>query len=278
MNFSLCALLGVNVIYGISTLLFILNFVRTGEWTKKLANWTLSLGFVLASLFILHEWQIYEQGLPVTSLYQALFFFSWSMVFIYLLLAWRLKLDTFGLVFVPLILVMSLGSLFFYAKGTRPAPMMPYLKDKWFVVHVVAAFLAYASFALSFVGALLYLVQNRELKSKSAGNFYQKLPPLEILETVVYRTIILGFPLLTAALASGFIWTKKVFGVFWRWDSKVLLSTLTWLIYLAILYVHYISSVRGRKVVMVSILAFCFVLLTFLGVNFFENSIHNFLR
>ena len=275
MNLSIQLLSLVNATYLISAILFASNFVRSGDWTKKLANGTLYIAFSLASLLIVYESNILGFHLPVTSLYQALFFFSWSMVFIYLLLAWQLKLDTFGLVLVPLIFLMSLAALVFYKKEVTS---IPYLSNKWFKIHVLAAFFAYASFALSFVGALLYLVQNRELKLKRVGTFYHKLPSLEILETVVYRTIILGFPLLTVALASGFIWTKEMFGVFWRWDPKFVLSTITWLTYLAMLYVHYISSFRGRKVVMISIVAFCFVLITFLGVNFFESSVHNFLQ
>lgn len=266
----------VNAIYSLSMVLFIFNFVcSSGEGMKRLANQTLYLGFLVSSFYILGEAKRLGSYLPVTSLYQALFFFSWAIVSVYLLLAWQLKLDTFGLVLVPLIFVMSLTALFFYKKDVNP---MPYKGDHWFVIHVVTAFFAYASFALSFVGALLYLVQNRVLKSKKVDTFYHKLPPLEVLETVVYRTIILGFPLLTLALLSGFIWTKQVFQVFWRWDPKFILSTLTWLIYLAILYAHYVFSFRGRKVVVISILAFGCVLLTFLGVNFFESSVHNFLK
>ncbi len=268
-------LLFVNVIYLLSAILFILNFAYFTDWIKKAANQALYLGFMAASFFIFAEARTAGSYLPVTSLYQALFFFSWSMVFIYFLLAWQLKLDTFGLVLVPLIFLMSLTALFFYKEHVSP---VPYHGDKWFVIHVLAAFFAYASFALSFVGALLYLVENRGLKSKRIDTFYHRLPPLEVLETVVYRTIILGFPLLTVALVSGFVWTKQVFGVFWRWDPKFVLSILTWVIYLAILYAHYVSSFRGRNVVIISILAFCCVLLTFLGVNFFENSVHNFLR
>jgi cytochrome c-type biogenesis protein CcsB len=242
---------------------------------KKIANGFLCCGFAFSSFFLFLEGSIHRVYLPVTSLYQALFFFSWSMVLIYFLLSWRLNLDTFGLVLLPLVLSMSLTAGFFYREDIPP---IPYQKDRWFITHVLAAFLAYASFALSFVGALLYLLQNRELKLKKTTSFYHKLPSLEVLEKAVYRTIALGFPMLTLALLSGFIWTEQVFGAYWHWDPKIILSSITWLIYLAIILAHYLCAFRGRKIVLISVFAFGCVLLTFLGVNFFESSVHAFLK
>ncbi len=274
MNFSLMFLAGINGLYLLSFVLFILHFSGAGDGWKPWANRVLILSFLASSFFVVYEARATGTVLPVTALYQALFFFSWSMVLIYLLMSWKLELDTFGLVLLPLIMAMSGTALVFFKQPSAPA--YPY--NQWFLIHVLTAFLAYASFALSFVGALLYLAQNRGLKSKKLNAFYHKLPSLESLESVVYRTMVLGFPLLTLALASGFLWAKDVYGGFWRWDPKFVASTLTWLIYLGILYVHYVSLIRGRKVVMASLFAFFCVLLTFLGVNFFETGVHNFLR
>jgi ABC-type uncharacterized transport system permease subunit len=272
MKWLLGILVLVNAVYLVSAVLFILNFLFPGENLKKAANQALFLGFCFSSGFIFFEARVHGFYLPVASLYQALFFFSWSMVFIYILLAWRIKLDTFGLVLVPLIFVMSLTALVFFRFPVAP---IPYRGGQWFVLHILAAFFAYASFALSFVGALLYLVQNRALKLKRAGTLYHRLPSLEILEAVVYRTIVIGFPLLTGALASGFFWTKAVFGVYWHWDPKFVSSLVTWFVYLSIIYMHYVSAMRGRKVVMASVFAFCCVLITFLGFNSIEAGVHH---
>lgn len=275
MNASSSILAAVNAVYLASFAFFLWNFLAPRDWIKRLANQTLGLGFLVASGFLVTEARRSGLYIPVARLYQALFFFSWSMVCVYLVLAWRLKLDTFGLVLVPLVWIMSLTS--FFAYEDKPVAL-PYEENVLFGVHVVAAFFAYASFALAFVGAILYLIQNRGLKAKRLGPFYHRLPSLEVLETVVYQSIILGFALLTLALASGFIWTRDVFGVFWHWDPKFMSSLLTWFFYLAILYLHYVKSLRGRNVVMVSVLAFFCVLLTFLGVNVFEGGVHSFLK
>lgn len=286
-------LLLVNFLYLVSTVLFIRNFVSAREG-RHWPNGVLYAGFLVATLLILYESRVRGVYLPVTGLGQALFFFSWSMVLIYLALAWKIPLDTFGLVLAPLVLAMSTAAFFLPGGETFPAPPLPsgspaltkavlarlpaLPESRWFAVHVLAAFFAYASFALSFVGALLYLVQNHELKRRRSSTFYHKLPPLEVLETVVYRTIVLGLPLLTGALASGFLWSKEMFGAFWHWEPKFVLSVATWVFYLAILLAHYLYAFRGKKVVLVSILAFGFVLCTFLGVNLFESTLHDFLR
>jgi len=274
MNTDALFLAGINGLYLLSFVLFVLHFFHGGEDWKPWANRFLGLGFLASMAF--EAVQVIASGslLPITALYQALFFFSWCMVLVYLLMSWKLQLDTFGIILLPLILAMSGTSL--VCLKQPPAPT--YSHNQWFLVHILTAFLAYASFALSFVGALLYLVQNRGLKSKKINTFYHKLPSLESLESVVYRTMVFGFPLLTLALASGFFWTKDVYGVFWRWDPKFVASTLTWLIYLGILYSRYVSLVRGRKAVMASVFAFFCAMLTFLGVNFFESNVHSFLK
>lgn len=273
MSLSFVFLACINGLYLLSFVLFAAHFWQGDEW-KQWANRVLILGFFVSTVFVANEARVMGVILPVGAPYQALFFFSWSLVLIYLVMSWKLHLDTFGLVLLPLIMAMSGTALIFLRQPSAP----DYPPNQWFLIHVLTAFFAYASFALSFVGALLYLAQTRGLKSKKVNTFYHKLPSLEALESVVYRTMVLGFPLLTLALASGFLWTRDVYGGFWRWDPKFIASTLTWLIYLGILYVHYVSLIRGRKVVLASLFAFFCVLLTFLGVNFFETGIHSFMR
>lgn len=262
--------------YLASWILFLVNFMKAKKSVKTLANLTLYAAFLLGSLFIATEAATFRLFIPVASLYQALFFFSWSMIFIYLVLSRKLALDTFGLVLVPLVLFLGVFSLVSYK--TPVFHPSAYLGDKWFGVHVLGAFFAYASFALSFVGALFYLMQNAELKRKHAGTFYHGLPSLEVLESTVYQTILIGFPLLTVALLSGFVWTWDRYGTLWRWDPKFVFSIVTWLIYFGILYARYISSFHGKRLVLLSIFGFCLVIFTFLGVNFFESGTHNFLR
>ncbi|MBI4398858.1 MAG: cytochrome c biogenesis protein CcsA [Candidatus Omnitrophica bacterium] len=140
----------------------------------------------------------------------------------------------------------------------------------YFGVHVAAAFSAYFCFAFSFIAGLLYLYQDHLLKKHKPVQGMS----LEALEKGVFGGLLAGLPILTLALFSGFAWLKTEFGTFWLWNSKLISSVLAWLIYTALFYFHFFSAVRGRKMVILSVLAFSSILLIFLGLSFFDAQIH----
>ena len=138
----------------------------------------------------------------------------------------------------------------------------------YFWIHLFAAILAYVSFGVSFVAGLVYLYQDWRLKHRSIGGaVFQKLPSLEGVERLIFRTLWVGLPLLTLALISGFIWLKIEFGTLWIWNSKITASIFAWIVYSALFYFHYISSIRGRKVVVLNVLAFILIVFTFVGLH-----------
>lgn len=140
----------------------------------------------------------------------------------------------------------------------------------YFFIHVFAAVIAYISFAFSFIAGLFYLYQDAQLKQHRLA----KGPSLEVLERLVFRGLLIGLPVLTAALISGFIWMKNDFGTLWIWNSKITSSIVAWLVYSAIFYFHYVSGVHGRKMVILSVCAFSLIVFIFLGMNLFEAQIH----
>src|SRR5208282_1362101 len=83
--------------------------------------------------------------------------------------------------------------------------------DAWLVSHIIALLLAYAALFFSLVSSLLYLVQERRIKSKRRPTKDSKwgpldwLPPLDTLERVALATLEFGFPFMTAGLILGTI-------------------------------------------------------------------------
>jgi ABC-type transport system involved in cytochrome c biogenesis permease subunit len=141
------------------------------------------------------------------------------------------------------------------------------LKTFWLFAHIIPIFLGYASFTVSFIFSIMYLTMERQLKKKSFGPLFESLPSLETLDTLMWKTITLGFPLLTIGLVSGTVWAKttNILGLLWYLDPKVLLGSLTWLIYAAILHLRLGASFHGTKVAIVTIAGFVIVILTFIG-------------
>jgi ABC-type transport system involved in cytochrome c biogenesis permease subunit len=141
------------------------------------------------------------------------------------------------------------------------------LKTFWLFAHIIPLFLGYASFTVSFIFSIMYLTQERQLKKKSFGPLFESLPSLETLDTLMWKTITLGFPLLTIGLVSGTVWAKtsNILGLLWYLDPKVTLGALTWLIYAAILHLRLGASFHGTRVAIVTIAGFVVVILTFIG-------------
>ncbi|GEM_PF-3580565 len=171
-------------------------------------------------------------------------------------------------IFIAMFLIAVIGFAGFDSfKVLASVTPMPSL---YFPAHVTAAFLAYFCFAFSFVAGLLYLNQDRALKNRQLT----KGPSLETLEKWVFRGLLAGLPLLTVALLSGFVWLKNEFGTFWLWNAKLISSVFAWVIYLVLFYFHFVSSVHGRKMVILSVFAFSLILVTFLGLTFFDMQLH----
>jgi len=142
-------------------------------------------------------------------------------------------------------------------------------ESPYFWIHIVAAAIAYFSFTFAFIAGLLYLYQDWQLKHRRLT----KGPSLETIEKIMFRALLVGLPVLTVALVSGFIWLKWEFGTFWLWNSKVMASVFAWVVYTALFYFHYVSNIHGRKVVILCVFAFSLILVIFLGMSLFEAQI-----
>ena len=126
--------------------------------------------------------------------------------------------------------------------------------------------LGYTGLFLTSVGAIMYLIQERALKSKHPVRFYNWLPSLEICDDLAYRSLAIGFPLITLGIITGALWAEGQ-GFLWERDAKVLFSFFTWFVYLLLIFYRLIAGWRGRKAAYLYIVGFIGVLVTFLGVG-----------
>ena len=71
---------------------------------------------------------------------------------------------------------------------------------QWVWLHVGLFLLGYAALFITFSAAVMYLIQERELKSKKPRAFYYRLPPLTKLDQVGNQTLAFGFVCVTLGL------------------------------------------------------------------------------
>jgi ABC-type transport system involved in cytochrome c biogenesis permease subunit len=132
----------------------------------------------------------------------------------------------------PLVFLLT----FIAATGQQPLLFMsPGVRNGWLFFHIATIFTGYAALVLSFGASLLYLVQERSLKSKSASAVLSRLPALDVIDQIGYRSLLLGFPFMTLGLLAGIVVAQTAYHTVNFFD-QILLSVLMWVVYLVMLY------------------------------------------
>jgi cytochrome c-type biogenesis protein CcsB len=220
-------------------------------------SWLGQVGFVMANA-------------PLANLYEAMVFFSWSIVLVYLLFDRKYGLVNLGAAVSPLAAVaIALVSVLPGVSGELE-PKIPALQSYWLTIHVVTCFLAYAAFAVSFVTSIVYL-SSKEGREK-AGKMARAT-----LEEINYNTATVGFLMLTIGIVTGAVWANYAWGSYWSWDNKETWSLITWFIYAALLHARLVASLKGKWMAVLSIIGFAAVLFTFFGVNYVLSGLHSYL-
>ena len=227
-------------------------------------------GFICHTLSIVYN-GITSGGFPVRNLHETLSIAGWTVAGFFLVFQSRFKLKVLGIYAAPLIALI----MFAVAQvPNTPAQEQSIFKNFWLILHVVTVFIGNAAFALACGIGILYLLQERAIKTKNPGFFFRRLPSLDMLDGTGYTCIIVGFTLLTFGLISGFIYAKTLWGRFWGWDPKEVWSGITWLFYAALLHERLNVGWRGRRAAIMAIIGFAILLFTFLGVNFLLSGHH----
>jgi cytochrome c-type biogenesis protein CcsB len=263
---------GALSLYLLGTLGYIIFIVFQIKNMARISYGLLLLGFMTHTLAI-GIWTFQTGYLPVHDLGESLSFFAWAIIGVYLIIQIRFNILVLGSFLSPLAAAMMISSTFI---PLHAGPVNPLLQNVWLTVHIVFIFAGNGVFAIAFLSGIMYLIQEREIKSKRLGLLYHRLPALEILDALNYNSLILGFPLMTLGMLSGSIFAQYTLGTFWRWDPKEVWSLITWLLYAALLHGRLMSGWRGRRSALISIIGFLILIFSFLGVNFLVKGYHSF--
>ena len=261
-------------LYGIATIAYLIYLVKPSELLGKSAHWLLIAGFLTHCTTMVTRY-LAAGYTPITNLHEALSFFSLAIVGLFIYFERRYKLHILGSFVTPVALILMITALGF---PSQIGQLNPALRSRWLAVHTIFAFTGYAAFTVSFGAAIMYLIQQRFLKQKKFGPLYQRLPSLDVLDDISYRCLTYGFPLLTVAIITGAIWAEIAWGTYWSWDPKETWSLITWFVYAALLHGRLTTGWRGKKASILSIIGFCILLFTFLGVNLLLPSLHSYNR
>jgi cytochrome c-type biogenesis protein CcsB len=279
MTSSLVSHVLFNISMGIYLLCFLLYLISGAFRTKTVgivSTFAMVTGLVIHSVGLVFRWmETHQTGygyVPLSNMYESLIFFSWTIILIYLILEFKYKQRIIGAFVTPFaFLAIALTSI---APGVQVkiTPLVPALQSNWLTIHVTTCFFGYAAFAVSFGISLLYLIRDRRGKDSEST----WLPSEQVLDEINYKSIIIGFPMLTLGIITGAAWANYAWGTYWSWDPKETWSLITWFIYAAFLHARFTRDWRGKKAAVLSILGFLFVLFTYFGVNYVLSGLHSY--
>jgi ABC-type uncharacterized transport system permease subunit len=236
-------------LYSLGLLHAILTLIRKREHLFRVALGAFSVGAVLHFVSIVEEGLI-ENHCPIANFYETLSMCAFLITLVFLFVYWRYKLESLSVFIFPLVFVMALVATMGNPVDTWASKAV---RNAWLTVHIVFVLLGYASLLIMAVSSLLYLFQERELKSKKPRKFYYRLPPLGTLDDLISKSMTFGFVFITLAVVAGSTWGFIEHSTQWIADPKIAISFFTWGAYLIMVFLRVTAGWRGRKAALMSV-------------------------
>jgi cytochrome c-type biogenesis protein CcsB len=249
------------VLYLVATLGFVGHLLLGRDWPRRVAMASLASAFGAETVGLVLRAAALGNGM-LNSFHDQLSLLAWLIVGVYLGVQMRYHLAVLGALVSPLAFLLTLSSYLVFS-GAQQLPDQ--LQTAWLPAHVAPAFLGYAMFAVASCVSLVYLLQERQVKSKRRGIF-RRLPSLETLDDLNYRCVAWGFALFTIGIVTGSLLAKAMWGTFWSWEPVQILSVLAWLLYAVLLQTRSVGW-RGRRAATLTIVGFALLIVSFLSLN-----------
>ncbi|GEK30861.1 protein HemX [Kurthia zopfii] len=253
------------VLYAIAIIFYFVDYLKKNAKAHRVAFWFISVVWILQTIFLV-VYMIETQRFPLLSLFEGIYFYSWLLVSISILLHCVYRVD------LPVFFINIIGFIFMVIHTFAPtqiaqSPVGDSLVSELLLIHVMFAILSYVAFSLSFVFSTLYLILYNVLKKKQWTKQWTRLPSLQQAESSAIWSIVIGVPILFISLTLGLMWAYLTVAHFNVFDVKIIGSFIALLGYCIIVLLNHKGKLNTTKLAWVNIYAFIFVI-----VNFFLGS------
>jgi ABC-type uncharacterized transport system permease subunit len=186
---------------------------------------------------------------------------TWEVAALLGLAVLRTPIASLGLVWLPVAAVGALTPVVIHAPDRSIG-----FESGWLIAHVLLSLLAYGLLTLAMVQALALAWQERGLRRRDLRGVLGWLPPLTVMEELLFQMIAVGVGLLTVALATGLVFVEDVRGQ--HLSHKVVLSWLAWATFIALLWGRWRHGWRGRIAIHWTLAGVAFLALAYFGSRF----------
>jgi ABC-type transport system involved in cytochrome c biogenesis permease subunit len=202
-----------------------------------------SAGAILHMVSIVELWA--ELGhFPLSNFYETTSVCAFLIAVFFLIAYSYYRISVFAVCLFPLVFFMTLI-------GATEFPIAPWgnpqIRNAWLILHVSTVLIGYAALVFAALGAMFYLVQERQLKRKQVAVSSYRLPPLATLDRLITHSMNIGFLFITIGTAAGIVWAFVERGTHWLGDPRIAFFLFTWAFYLAMIFLRVSAGWRGRR-------------------------------
>jgi cytochrome c-type biogenesis protein CcsB len=269
-----------------------------GQGSRVVRLLVAAANLALTAQLVLRWWQ--SGHFPISNLYESLCFLAWACTLTQLLVERSYPTPLVAAAATP----MGLGCVAFASFALpdqlqQAAPLVPALRSSWLVMHVSVIMVSYAALLVGSLLSAAVLVTDRgrnlELRSSSIGSGGYRQAQLAVesgpgglnlasaslslseqLDSLSYRTITVGFLLLSIGIVSGAVWANEAWGSWWSWDPKETWALICWLVYAAYLHTRLSRGWQGRRPALVAVAGLVVICVCYIGVNLLGIGLHSY--
>jgi len=258
------------VLYGVATLAVLPTALYDRAMLRRWAVPAAVCAVLLHSVSLIETLNAAHHLLPV-GVHETRSLFGLIFGITFLLVYWRYRTVSIGVFVLPIAFLLALLPAFGQGREELRAPVV---HSGWILLHIALLLAAYAALAVSLIASILYLLDERRLKSKQPRGGLRWLPPLETLDQIAAKSLVLGFPCMTIGLIIGSFLAEESIGASFFLDPKVLLSFAMWGAYVAMIFIRRSAGLRGRRAVYLSSFVMVVVLAVWAANHF--SQVHRF--
>ncbi len=274
---SQTAIMWMSALFVLATASYWLALLTRSGFVERVSSAITWSAVVMGFVGLMTRW--YESYLispdaghiPLSNLYEVFILFAILTALMYLYYELRYQNRQLGSFVLPVISV-AVGFLLWYTfdrQAHEIQPLVPALQSYWMKIHVPANFIGYGAFALAASVGAAYLLAGK-------GILTSRLPALDLLDDLMYKSIAIGFAFFTIATILGAMWAAEAWGGYWSWDPKETWALIVWLNYAAWLHLRLVKGLRGPLLAWWAVIGLFVTAFAFLGVNMFLSGLHSY--
>lgn len=202
---------------------------------------SLGMSAIILHSVILH-WAIDTVAGQNLSLFNLISLVAWLVALLVLLIALIKPIENLTLLVFPVAIAAVILAQFIPGHqivntGSHPKQL----------IHILLSTLAFSVMCIAALQALLLATQEYLLRHTRNNYFIQKLPPLEVMEQLLFQIILIGFILLSIVLLTSIIFFHPIFAPQLR--QKSLLAIAAWIVFAILLIGRHYLGWRGRTAI-----------------------------